>query len=182
MSPDELRITGRTTGGGVKGDYIYVRVDGHPYATTTGYVYEHRFVMERHLGRFLLPKEVVHHKNEDKRDNEIENLELKGQLEHLKAHGKERTEAALLLLKCPGCGDEFARLESRSKGRDRVFCGRACNMRFYRKSGAVKPKNSAIHGSSSMYRYHKCRCRVCKDGQRDRARVRRACLSKKKLP
>lgn len=39
-------------------------------------IYQHRIVMEEHLGRKLTKEESVHHKNGDRLDNRLENLEL----------------------------------------------------------------------------------------------------------
>lgn len=71
--------------------YVMILSSTHPFADKMGYVYEHRLVMEAHIGRNLTPKEVVHHINSICDDNRIENLMLfSGTGEHLRFHLKKR--------------------------------------------------------------------------------------------
>jgi len=96
--------TGRfnpTWKGGIKRDkgYVYLLVKNHPRASA-GYVSEHRLVMEKKLGRYLKPNELVYHKNGVKSDNRIENLEIIQVIKHPDFHTGKVT--------CPYCHEKFS--------------------------------------------------------------------------
>lgn len=150
--------------------YIIVRRPDHPKAWSTGYIYEHRAVVEEHIGRFLEDHEIVHHINEDRQDNRIENLEITTLSEHAKQHGYK--EAKNKILNCGFCNKKFEisivnhRVKTKS-GQKNFYCSRSCNGK------ANPPKNkkgSVTHGTKSGYSYWKCRCQECKDANTRRHR------------
>lgn len=67
--------------------YVALCIKSHPHCDkVNGYIFEHRVVMELQLGRYLTPDEVVHHVNETKHDNRINNLELMSHSGHTLKH------------------------------------------------------------------------------------------------
>lgn len=98
-------------------------------------VLEHREVMEKHLGRRLTSEEIVHHKDEDKRNNDLENLELTDLSSHSSHHLSRPTEMVHLI--CEYCDKEFERLARHERGNQKrgkhgPFCGRSCAGRWSR--------------------------------------------------
>lgn len=68
----------------------------HPYAKKGGYIHRSRLVMEEILGRYLLPREIVHHKNEITNDDYPRNLRLfNSRGKHISFHHKQRNQKQL---------------------------------------------------------------------------------------
>lgn len=88
----------------------------------------HRFIMEEFLGRQLEYNEVVHHKNHNKQDNRLENLEVLSRAEHTKIHAKR---AERVPKNCPNCKKDFLVLPSQYRyslrRKSQMFCSRQCS-------------------------------------------------------
>lgn len=79
--------------------YVMVRSLEHPFRQKDDFVFEHRLIAEKYLlndensidvdgKKYLKEDYVVHHKNFDKTDNRVENLQVMTKREHQSLHAK----------------------------------------------------------------------------------------------
>jgi hypothetical protein len=68
--------------------YTKVQCPTHPNADGKGYVGVHILAMEEYLGRYLGKDEIVHHRDDNKANNAIDNLELMTDSAHRSHHAR----------------------------------------------------------------------------------------------
>ena len=88
----------------------------------------HRYIMEQHLGRKLSKDEIVHHINEDKTDDRIENLLVMSRAEHSRHHNYKGLSNRIIT--CSNCNNEFVKALNKItyavKHNQKMFCSRKC--------------------------------------------------------
>lgn len=76
-----------------KNGYIAIYLPEHPQAMKQGgWVYEHRVVLEKRLGRFLKSHEHVHHIDSNRENNLSKNLRLILRGDHTRLHWSKKTK------------------------------------------------------------------------------------------
>ena len=82
--------------------YVHIYNPQHPFCNAKKYVREHRLIIEKQIGRYLHKWELVHHINEIRNDNRVENLRIVSKSEHEKIHSRKARNKCLAKLKNKG--------------------------------------------------------------------------------
>ena len=90
-----------------------------------------KFIMENHIGRYLLENETVDHKDTDFTNNDLINLRIVNRVEHIKDDVRRSTRQDFI---CPECCNKFSlsgnklnrAVSNRKLGKSGPFCGRSC--------------------------------------------------------
>lgn len=112
---------------------LMIAPDDYPGKKYRGrYAYEHSVVYWQHYKRVAKKGQVIHHKNSDKRDNRIENLELISESKHLSEH--QSKPWTYVFVSCFLCKKIFrirgAHYRSRTKTNKGVlYCNRTCQVK-----------------------------------------------------
>jgi hypothetical protein len=109
--PEELKLNSAI-------GYLYFIDKYHPLAHGKAkWVYYHRHVVSISVGRWITSEEVVHHKDHNKLNNSLDNLDLLSKSEHTKMHFPKELPNVV----CPICKTEFSPIRWTQK-----YCSSGC--------------------------------------------------------
>lgn len=112
-----------------------------PFCGHNGYVYEHRLVMEKHLGRYLTDDEVVHHIDHDKLNNKISNLQLLSKSEHRAIHNVE-DKKGITHIDIDTIKDLYIQGNSCRKIAEIMHIGKSTVAKYVKELGVSRPQQS----------------------------------------
>lgn len=111
--------------------YRYAYSPNHYLANGSGKVYEHIFVMVNSIKRPLADNECVHHKDRNRANNDLSNLQLMTIIDHARLHQMEDNGVVYIQNICKTCKSEFETTQSNK----RDFCSAKCssekNIKFH---------------------------------------------------
>ena len=122
---------------------IYKQKDGRKFIVYKGEDNKYhskayaRYLMEQHLGRKLTNEEEAHHKDHNKMNDAIENLEVKNKTTHRREHNIK----LIIIEHCYICGSDIIvnsrkranHYRSKNKNPDKWFCSKHCSGIFGQK-------------------------------------------------
>ncbi len=111
-----------------KSGYVDIYAPDHPLANSNGYVYEHRLVACEKWGIFVVQNMQVHHKDGDRSNNKIENLEIINISKHTSMHQRGPDSKQRIIgdpnpiLKCACvCGSKLLKYDTRGRPRKYIW-------------------------------------------------------------
>jgi hypothetical protein len=111
--------------------YLYFTDRDHPLACgKDGFVYYHRHIASTIQNKWIGREDVVHHRDENKTNNDLSNLEVMSASEHCLAH------KTLEFKQCPVCGCSFLGKNKR--------CSKACSVISRTRSSSPRDASTEI--------------------------------------
>lgn len=104
--------------------YLYFIDHDHPLrSNNAGRVHYHRHVASVLRGRWITRAEVVHHKDENRQNNSLDNLEILTRSAHARHHHKPPAPSRVVI--CAKCAKEFTTSVAKQR-----LCSRACRSKL----------------------------------------------------
>ena len=120
---EEMKVRKGSKGMYKQNGYVLAKAPYHPHANKRGYVPLHRLLMENQLGRYLMPRrELVHHIDGDRANNDIKNLKLTTPKEHfMEEHYEARNSNGRFVAREPVFEEIKYRLFDRDKNITQIY-------------------------------------------------------------